>query len=236
MELLHVKNVSKSFTLHVQGGIAIKVMEDVDLIVRSGEAIALTGASGSGKSTLMRMLYGNYRCDHGSIKVHHDGDWIELAGADPHLVMAVRRDTIGYISQFLRVIPRVPTLQVVAEPLQARGLPNGKTMQRAADLLARLNIPEDLWSLSPVTFSGGEQQRVNIARGFAASYPIMLLDEPTASLDANNRQTVLEMIEEARDSGAAIIGIFHDDEARQRICKQEIKLERFSKEIKRQAS
>jgi len=225
--LLRVNNVSKSFTLHGQGGVAIKVMDDVSFTLKSREALALTGSSGSGKSTLMRMLYGNYGCAAGEILVNHKNEWVNLAGADPHLVMAVRRDTIGYISQFLRVIPRVPALQVVAEPLRLRGVDPLEAEAEAAELLARLRIPGNLWSLSPVTFSGGEQQRVNIARGFAAPFPILLLDEPTASLDEANRETVLEMIEEVRDMGTAVIGIFHDLEARARICGQEIELEQY---------
>jgi alpha-D-ribose 1-methylphosphonate 5-triphosphate synthase subunit PhnL len=125
---------------------------------------------------------------------------------------------MGYISQFLRVIPRVPALDVVAEPLIARGETKAKARDRAAELLTRLHIREELWSLSPVTFSGGEQQRVNVARGFAAFYPLILLDEPTASLDAGNRETVIALIEEARERGAAIVGIFHDEAVRDRVA------------------
>ena len=102
----------------------------------------------------------------------------------------VRRDTIGYVSQFLRTVPRVSALDVVAEPLVARGVDRDAARDRARELLARLNLPERLWALPPATFSGGEQQRVNIARGFITDHPILLLDEPTASLDANNREVV----------------------------------------------
>lgn len=218
IEMLRLSGVSKQFTLHAQGGIKIPVVAGVDLSVSAGDAVALAGPSGVGKSSVMRMIYGNYLCQSGRIMVRHKGEMIDLASARPRQVLDIRRHTIGYISQFLRVIPRVPTLQVVAEPLRARAVAPEEAESRARDLLQRLAIPERLWDLSPVTFSGGEQQRVNIARGFAAAYPIMLLDEPTASLDLKNRETVIDMICQARNSGTAIIGIFHDTAVRNAVC------------------
>ena len=142
----------------------------------------------------------------------------------------MRREALGYVSQFLRVVPRVPTLEVVAEPLRAVGVSANIAEMRAKALLSQLNIPERLWSLSPTTFSGGEQQRVNIARGFTHKYPAMLLDEPTASLDAANREVVLSLIEEAKLRGAAIVGIFHDEAARDRVCNREIDVRSFAPE------
>ena len=130
---------------------------------------------------------------------------------------AIRRDTLGYVSQFLRVIPRVPALEIVAEPMIARGAPREAALTRAEALLTRLNLPARLHHLPPATFSGGEQQRVNLARGFAPDYAVMLLDEPTASLDAANREVVIALIAEAKARGAAIIGIFHDAEVRDRV-------------------
>ncbi len=225
--ILDVRDVGKTFTLHVQHGARIPVLEGVGFAVHPGEAVALLGPSGAGKSTLMRMLYGNYRCDVGAIRVRHNGGRVDLGRADARAIVALRRDTIGYVSQFLRVIPRVPTRQVVAEPLRARGVAEDEAQAKAEALLARLNIPESLWDLSPVTFSGGEQQRVNIARGFAAPYPLLLLDEPTASLDAKNRQTVVDMIREAREGGAAIIGIFHDERVRAEVCTRMLDLTQY---------
>lgn len=212
--MINVQNVSKSFTLHNQGGVEIPVVVGASFQVAAGSCAALVGASGAGKSTLMRMIYGNYLTQSGRIMV---GD-TDVVQAAPRDILKLRRETLGYVSQFLRVVPRVSTLDVVAEPLLATGHAKAVAMDRAAALLARLNIPERLWTLSPTTFSGGEQQRVNIARGFAHSYPALLLDEPTASLDPINRATVLEMIKEAKASGAAIIGIFHDQAARDAIC------------------
>lgn len=212
--MIEISNLSKSFTLHNQGGAVIPVMVGAALSVAAGECVGLVGASGAGKSTLMRMIHGNYLAAGGSIRV---GD-VDVATAEPRRIVRLRRETLGYVSQFLRVVPRVPTLDVVAEPLRVLGVPAEAARDRAASLLARLNIPERLWSLSPTTFSGGEQQRVNIARGFVHSYPALLLDEPTASLDAANREVVLALIEEAKARGAAILGIFHDEGARARVC------------------
>ncbi|WBU51933.1 phosphonate C-P lyase system protein PhnL [Paracoccus sp. SCSIO 75233] len=222
--MIEAKDVAKEFTLHNQGGTVLRVMEGASLTVAPGECVALTGASGSGKSTLMRMIWGNYRTDHGTIRVAGT----EVSGAEPRAIIALRRDTLGYVSQFLRVVPRVPTLTVVAEPLLALGVPVDEAEARARDLLTRLKIGERLWSLSPTTFSGGEQQRVNIARGFVHPYPALLLDEPTASLDAANRETVLRLIEEAKGRGAAVLGIFHDEDARDRLCDRQVDVTVFT--------
>lgn len=222
--MIHISNLSKNFTLHNQGSAVIPVMEGAALSVGAGECLGLIGASGAGKSTLMRMVYGNYLAAAGSILV---GD-VDLARAEPRQIIALRRATLGYVSQFLRVVPRVPTLDVVAEPLLTLGHPLHDARGRAAALLRRLNIPERLWSLSPTTFSGGEQQRVNIARGFVHAYPALLLDEPTASLDAANREVVLQLIEEAKANGAAILGIFHDEAARNRVCDRFIDVSAFT--------
>lgn len=218
-DALTISGVTKNFTLHTQDATTIPVFDNVALTVIQGECVALTGASGSGKSTLMRMIYGNYVCSSGEIKLRiGNDDWLDLATATPHQVIEARRSTLGYVSQFLRVIPRVPTLEIVAEPLLETGVALEEALETARTLLERLNVPSRLWTLSPLTFSGGEQQRVNVARGFAMRYPVLLLDEPTASLDKTNRSVVLDMIEEARDAGSAILGIFHDEEARNRVC------------------
>jgi alpha-D-ribose 1-methylphosphonate 5-triphosphate synthase subunit PhnL len=182
----------------------------VALAVSPGECLALVGPSGVGKSTLLRSLYGNYRPDAGSIRIRHDGDWVELVRAEPRIVLEVRRRTMGLVSQFLRVIPRVSTIDVVAEPAMRLGMRPEEARGRAEFLLGLLGIPAKLWSLPPATFSGGEQQRVNIARSMAVDYPVLLLDEPTASLDAANRDRVVELIHQRRKAGAAIVGIFHD--------------------------
>ncbi|MGE7992666.1 phosphonate C-P lyase system protein PhnL [Pseudomonas sp. NPDC089554] len=210
---IEVTGLSKTFTLHQHHGLVLNVLSALSFSVNAGECLVLNGPSGAGKSTLLRTLYGNYLAAGGSIRVRHDGSWLELVGAEPREVLGVRQRTLGYVSQFLRVIPRVATLDVVMEPALARGWSKPQAQARAEALLSRLNIPERLWQLAPGTFSGGEQQRVNIACGFMVEWPVLLLDEPTASLDERNRQVVLALIDEAKAAGSAVIGIFHDRQA-----------------------
>ena len=224
MTTIRIDNVGKSFTLHNQGSAEIPVMVGADLTLKPGECVALTGASGAGKSTLMRMIYGNYLTQSGAIWVGET----DVASAEPREILKLRREVLGYVSQFLRVVARVPTVEVVAEPLLNLGADRDTALDHARGLLTRLNIPERLWGLSPTTFSGGEQQRVNIARGFAHPFPALLLDEPTASLDATNRAVVLDLIHEAKARGTAIIGIFHDLEARQQVCDREVDVTIFT--------
>ena len=212
--LLIVSGLEKSFLLHHRGGVRLDVLQDMALSLTAGECLALDGPSGTGKSTLLRTLWGNYGADAGRIMVRHKGTMVDLATADPRLVLDVRRSTIGYVSQFLRVIPRVPTLDVVAEPMTAQGASLARARTRAGELLTLLDLPERLWSLPPQTFSGGEQQRVNIARGLIGDHPILLMDEPTASLDVENRDRVIGLIRDALLRGTGVVGIFHDPTTR----------------------
>ena len=216
--VLETRSLSKTFTLHGRGGLKLPVFAGIDLAVQPGECLALTGHSGSGKSSLLRCLYGNYAASSGEVLIQHQGQWVSLSQAPPREVFEVRRRTLGYVSQFLRVIPRISSLDIVAEPLRRLGVSAQEARVQAAQWLQRLNLPERLWHLPPATFSGGEQQRVNIAHGMIAGAPVLLLDEPTASLDADNRQVVVELIGEARARGAAIVGIFHDDEVRDAVA------------------
>lgn len=224
--LLSVRHLGKHFTLHTQGGVTMPVLDEISFEVARGECLVLDGPSGAGKSTLLRCLYGNYLASTGEIWVREAGGLarIDVAQATPQQVIELRRTTISYVSQFLRVIPRVSALDIVAEPLQALGRGAEAARDKAAALLARLNLPERLWHLPPATFSGGEQQRVNVARGFIAERPIMLLDEPTASLDAANRAVVMELIREACQRGAAVVGIFHDAEVRDAVATRRLPL------------
>ncbi|NMM11373.1 MAG: phosphonate C-P lyase system protein PhnL [Polaromonas sp.] len=225
--LLKTTDLSKTFTLHGRGGLELPVFADINLSVRAGECMALTGHSGSGKSSLLRCLYGNYGASSGEVLIRHQERWINLSGAAPREVFEVRRRTLGYVSQFLRVIPRVSTLDIVAEPLRRLGVAADIARDQAAQWLSRLNLHERLWHLPPVTFSGGEQQRVNIAHGLIANQPVLLLDEPTASLDADNRRVVVELIRAACARGAAVVGIFHDDEVREAVASRCLDVEQY---------
>jgi alpha-D-ribose 1-methylphosphonate 5-triphosphate synthase subunit PhnL len=216
--MLELRDLSKSFQLHHQHGARLNVLRGLDLRLHEGECVVLSGPSGAGKSTLLRVIYANYRPTLGAVHVRHAERWLDLAKATPHEVLDVRRHTLGYVSQFLRVIPRVPALDIVAEPLLQAGVDAHQARRRAGDLLRRLNVPERLWPLPPGTFSGGEQQRVNIARGLIVRRPILLLDEPTASLDAENRNVVAQLLAEARAAGSAVLGIFHDEDMRDRVA------------------
>ena len=225
---LVVSEVGKSFTMHLRGSVRLGVVENVSFSLRAGECAVLGGPSGAGKSSIVKMLYGNYAVDTGQIIVSHHGELVDLAKADPRVVIAIRRDTIGYVSQFLRTIPRVAAVDVVAEPLVSRGIDRDKAEARAREMLSRLNLPERLWELPPATFSGGEQQRVNIARGFITDHPILLLDEPTASLDAANRKVVVDMIAEKKLAGVALLGIFHDHDVREAVADRVIDVTEFA--------
>ena len=221
---IRIEGLAKSFTLHNQGGVRLSVLDGFDLAVGAGECVALHGPSGIGKSTVLRCIYANYRADRGRILVRHRDGTVDMAAAHPREILAVRRETVGHVSQFLRVIPRVAAEDVVAETLRGRGADTEAATKAARRMLQRLNIPAELHRLAPATFSGGEQQRVNLARVFVADYPVLLLDEPTASLDRENRDVVLKLIREAAGRGAAIAGIFHDSEVRDAVATRTVPL------------
>ena len=226
--VLELRNAGKSFTMHLQGGLRLPVVAGVDFAVEAGQCVVLAGPSGAGKSSILKMIFGNYRCDSGQILVRHGDATVDVARAEPRRILSLRQTVMGYVSQFLRAVPRVPALDVVAEPLIAEPASRAQARAQAAELLHRLAIPERLWQVPPVTFSGGEQQRVNIARGFLPQRPLLLLDEPTASLDAANRATVVELIAEKKRRGAAIVAIVHDDGVRRAIADIVVDVTRFS--------
>lgn len=228
--MIQIRNVSKTFVMHLRGSAELQVVRNVSFDVHPGKCVVLGGPSGIGKSSILKMIYGNYRTDAGQIQVRHRGKWEDVASATPRRVLEIRRETVGYVSQFLRTIPRVSALDTVAAAAAHTSQEPDAAIMTAKDLLARLNVPERLWSLPPATFSGGEQQRINIACGFAASRPILLLDEPTASLDATNRAVVIDLIETRKQRGVAILGIFHDDEVRHRIADDIVDVTKFQPE------
>lgn len=216
--LIEVETLGKDFVLHNADGALIPVFRNLNLSVQAGECVVLAGVSGVGKSTLMRSIYGNYKPTDGRVRVRHEGEMVDITTAPPYQILDIRRRTLGYVSQFLRVIPRISTLDLVMQPLLENGVDRVEAHDRAAFMLDTLQLPRDHWDLPPATFSGGEQQRVNIARSFVLDYPVMLLDEPTASLDAANRERVVALIERALGNGAALIGIFHDEDVREAVA------------------
>lgn len=228
--VLELRGVGKSFALHLRGGAVLPVVAGVSLAVRAGECVALGGPSGAGKSSLLKMAHGSYRCDSGVILVRdpRGGEPVDVATADPRAVIALRRRTLGYVSQFLRAIPRVGALDIVAAAAREGGLDAPAAEARARALLARLSLPERLWRLPPATFSGGEQQRVNIAHGLAAERPLLLLDEPTASLDARNAAAVVALVRERKAAGAAVLGIFHDEGVREALADRVVDVSAFA--------
>jgi alpha-D-ribose 1-methylphosphonate 5-triphosphate synthase subunit PhnL len=226
--LLSLDGVGKSFVMHLQGGTKLPVVRGVSLSVSGGECVVLGGPSGAGKSSLLKIVYGNYRCDEGHVRVRDGEAAVDVASAEPRRVLRLRQTTLGYVSQFLRVIPRVAAIDLVAQAAVDQGVAQDEAMARAEGLLARLNVPRRLWTLPPATFSGGEQQRVNIARGFVAGHKVLLLDEPTASLDATNRAAVVELIHDKKRAGTAILGIFHDEDVRDRVADRVVDVTRFA--------
>lgn len=226
--MLQMSKLSKQFLLHLQNSTALTVLQNFNLTLSPGECVRLSGPSGMGKSTILKLAYGNYRASAGEILVRDtDGQYIDMTQASARAVLHLRAHSMGYVSQFLRVIPRVAAIDIVAEPLLENGLDlvsREQAREEAAHWLTRLRIPEALWQLPPATFSGGEQQRINLARSFIKPRPLLLLDEPTASLDPVNTQTVIEMIVQARAQGVAILGIFHDDTVAQEVVSRTVSM------------
>jgi alpha-D-ribose 1-methylphosphonate 5-triphosphate synthase subunit PhnL len=226
---LELTGVAKSFTMHLQGGRRIPLLEGVGFSVAPGECCVLSGPSGIGKSSILKMIFGSYRCDRGGIIVRDGSRATDVATAAPRQMLVLRRRAVGYVSQFLRAVPRVAAIDIVAESVLAASGDRAAARNSAAALLRRLSIPERLWDLPPATFSGGEQQRINIARGFLPDLPVLLLDEPTASLDADNRAAVVDLIAEKKKRGVAILAIVHDGDVRAAIADRLIDVAPFSK-------
>ena len=230
--VLSMQGVSKRFILHHQSGIELSVLDNVDLQVHRGECVVLDGSSGMGKSTLLKLAYANYKASSGSIQVLSSaGNVLEVTQASARELLQMRRETVGYVSQFLRVIPRVAALDVIATALTDGEVATSEAVAgaraQASVLLERLRIPKRLWSLPPATFSGGEQQRINIARSLIKPRALLLMDEPTASLDVANTHTVVQLIQEAVARGSAVVGIFHDPEVGANVATRRIDISRF---------
>ncbi len=225
---LELSGVGKSFTMHLQGGVRLSVVSNVTFSASPGECVVLAGPSGTGKSSILKMIFGSYRCERGQILVRQGQAAIDVAAAGPRQIIGLRKNVVGYVTQFLRAVPRVAAIDIVADPLVSGGAARESARKRATEILQQLNVPAPLWGLPPATFSGGEQQRVNIARGFLPELPILLLDEPTASLDAANRAAVIDLIAEKKRRGTAIVAIVHDEGVRDAIADTVVDVRRFT--------
>lgn len=232
--MIELIDVHKTFTVHNQSGVQLQVLEGLNFKVQSGECLVLDGPSGLGKSTVLKMIYGNYLASKGQILISQkENTSIDLVKALPRTILDLRENQIAYVSQFLRVIPRVSALDIVIESLTQEKDKTSLTwieaQDRSKEMLSKLNIPMNLWSLPPATFSGGEQQRVNIARNLIKEKPILLLDEPTSSLDKLNSKIVINLFQQSISKGAAVVGIFHDQETADILATQRINMNQFRK-------
>ncbi|MCB9992069.1 MAG: phosphonate C-P lyase system protein PhnL [Hyphomicrobiaceae bacterium] len=228
LPLLRISGMSKGFTMHLQGALRLPVVSHVAFEVAAGECVVLGGPSGAGKSSILKSVYGNYLSDCGEILIRHDGEMVDIARLAPRGMLEVRRRSVGYVSQFLSVIPRVTAIDLVTQEGVKWFQDREQAEARAAELLTRLNVPERLWNLPPATFSGGEQQRVNIALGFIGRHPLLLLDEPTASLDAKNAGVVRDLIAERKALGHGLLGIFHDPAMRDAVADRIVDVTSFA--------
>jgi alpha-D-ribose 1-methylphosphonate 5-triphosphate synthase subunit PhnL len=207
-QVLEIDGLKKGFSLHHLEK-DIPAFEDVSFSVAAGEFVLLKGANGAGKSTLLRTLYRSYLPLAGEIRFHSSHGLIDLARAADVDVAHLRRTEIGFVTQFLTARPRVSAEAIVAEPLRLAGWEPEAALEAARKALATFGVKPDLWAAYPTTFSGGEQQKVNLARALILPQKLLMLDEPTASLDANARGALVARLQELKDQGTAMIGVFH---------------------------
>lgn len=225
MPHLDVKSLSKSFTLHMLGGRKLPALEDVSFAVGLGEFLGVVGRSGSGKSSLLRCVYRRYLPTAGSIVYSSEDGETDLATAGDRVVLRLREEEIGYVSQFLRAIPRTSAREVVAAPLISRGADEDAARDRASAMLDSLGIPPAMADAFPATMSGGEQQRVNLARALVGRPRLLLLDEPTSALDPETRLLAMEAIRELKNGGTTMVGIFHEMETLEALSDRVLALE-----------
>jgi alpha-D-ribose 1-methylphosphonate 5-triphosphate synthase subunit PhnL len=224
--LLEVRHVSKRFHLHIQNDKRLTALEDVSFDLEAGTILGLTGKSGSGKSSLMKCLYRTYLVNSGAIVLHTAARGpVDLVRANEPEILAIRRTELFYCSQFLSVIPRVSAVDVVAESLVRRGRPEPEARAEARALLDQLGLPTELSDAFPATFSGGEQQRVNIARAIIAAPRFLLIDEPTASLDLRAKDIVIDLVLALKARGTSMVLITHDPHTLARLADRRLHLE-----------
>ncbi len=223
MPLLQVEGLTKRFYIdHLQR--TIDVFADLSFSLEAGQFLLIGGANGAGKSSLLRCLYRTYVPTEGTALFESQHGLIDLMRAADVDIALLRREELGFVTQFLRPRPRVSALELVAEPLVVTGLPWEDASQQAQHMLESFGLKTDLWSAYPTTFSGGEQQKVNLARALIAPRRLLLLDEPTASLDAGTRQSLQNRLHELKEQGVALIGVFHHPEDMEALIDSEIRL------------
>ncbi|MEL6458976.1 MAG: phosphonate C-P lyase system protein PhnL [Cyanobacteria bacterium J06621_15] len=223
--ILQVQALKKEFSLHEQNKV-LPGFQNISFNVKFGKLTALVGTSGAGKSSLLKCIYRTYLSQSGKINyLTAAGNWFDLANANEYEILNLRRKEISFVTQFLHCLPRQTTLNVVAKPLFDLGCERNQALEKAAILLQKMQLPERLWKISPATFSGGEKQRVNLARGMIMNPRLLLLDEPTASLDADTSKSVIELIQSIKQAGTGIIAVFHDKELIKTLADDVVKVE-----------
>ncbi len=209
--MLQVLDLEKRFFLHRLGR-EVLAFRQVSFSLQAGEFLLLEGPNGSGKSSLLRTLYRSYCPTGGQILLQTPRGTVDLARLGDREILWIRREHIGYVSQFLDPRPRTTALELVAEPLLWRGVEENQARQRAKELLLELGLKPELLEVFPTGFSGGEKQKLNLARSLIHPYPLLLLDEPTASLDAEARKALRERLRLLKQQGTALVGVFHSPE------------------------
>lgn len=207
-QVLDVRALTKGFTMHHLGA-QMAAFDGISFSLNAGEFLLLKGRNGAGKSTLLRTLYRSYLADSGEILFHSSYGPIDLARAADVDISLLRQNEIGFVTQFLTARPRVSAEALVAEPLRQSGVEQTEALDQARHWLQAFGVKEALWAAYPTTFSGGEQQKVNLARALIRPKRLLLLDEPTASLDASARAALLERLADLKAKGTALIGVFH---------------------------
>lgn len=218
MEILLIKNLSKDFYLHSQG-LLIKSCQNINLSLEKGRFIGIVGMSGAGKSTILKCINRSYLPMQGEII--YDSETfgkINLAAATEREMLYLRRHEIGYVSQFLNIMPRTTAKEHVMSALLDMGADSGSAKLAAEEMLAYFKLPENLWDIYPATFSGGERLRLNLAHAMVKNPRLLMLDEPTASLDNKTKILVKDMLKKLKDKDTSMIGIFHDLEFMEGVC------------------
>jgi alpha-D-ribose 1-methylphosphonate 5-triphosphate synthase subunit PhnL len=224
MNILEINDLSKVFNLHILKNKKLEALKSINFTLAEGEIIGLTGKSGSGKSSLMKCIYRTYLASGGQINYKSIHGMVDLVKATDHEVIELRKNEITYCSQFLSVIPRVSAVDVVCENLFKVNTDKEAARYKAKGMLQQLGLLEELWDAFPVTFSGGEQQRINVARAIITSPRFLLIDEPTASLDPKTKDVVVDMLLDLKKHGTSILCISHDEYTIEKLVDRRINL------------